>query len=52
MVYAEEGFPTPDNRGMMTSIVYVLSSLGVVVVDTIDALRRRGIAGDAPGTGT
>ncbi|MBA4176547.1 MAG: MBL fold metallo-hydrolase [Leptothrix sp. (in: Bacteria)] len=34
MVYAEDGFPTPENLGMMANIVFVLTSAGVVVVDT------------------
>lgn len=34
MVFAADGFPTPENRGMMANIVFVLTSAGVVVVDT------------------
>lgn len=34
MVYAEDGFPTAENRGMMANIVFVLTSAGVVVLDT------------------
>ncbi|MBN8487189.1 MAG: MBL fold metallo-hydrolase [Burkholderiales bacterium] len=34
MVYAEDGFPTPENRGMMANIVFVMTRAGVVVVDT------------------
>jgi len=34
MVFAEEGFPTPENRGMMANVVFVLTSVGVVVIDT------------------
>lgn len=34
MVYAQDGFPTPENRGMMANIVFVISSAGVVVLDS------------------
>ena len=34
MVYAEDGFPTPENRGLMASIVFVVTSAGVVVLDS------------------
>lgn len=34
MVFAEDGFPTPENRGMMANVVFVISSAGVVVLDT------------------
>jgi len=34
MVFAADGFPTPDNRGMMANLIFVLTSEGVVVVDT------------------
>ena len=34
MVYAEDGFPTPENRGMMANVVFVITSAGVVVLDT------------------
>jgi glyoxylase-like metal-dependent hydrolase (beta-lactamase superfamily II) len=34
MVYAEDGFPTPENRGMMANVVFVVTSAGVVVLDT------------------
>lgn len=34
MVFAEDGFPTPENRGMMANVVFVLTSAGVVVLDT------------------
>lgn len=34
MVYAKDGFPTPENRGMMANVVFVITSAGVVVLDS------------------
>ena len=34
MVYAADGFPTPENRGMMANVVFVITTAGVVVIDT------------------
>ncbi len=34
MVWTPDGFPTPENRGMMANITFVQTSEGVVVVDT------------------
>jgi glyoxylase-like metal-dependent hydrolase (beta-lactamase superfamily II) len=34
MVFAADGFPTPENRGMMANVVFVITSAGVVVLDT------------------
>ena len=34
MVFAPEGFPTPENQGMMANVVFVITSAGVVVLDT------------------
>ena len=34
MVYAPEGFPTPENQGMMANVIFVITSVGVVVLDT------------------
>ena len=34
MVYAQDGFPTPENRGMMANVLFVITSAGVVVLDT------------------
>ena len=34
MVFAADGFPTPENRGMMANVVFVLTSAGVVVLDS------------------
>jgi glyoxylase-like metal-dependent hydrolase (beta-lactamase superfamily II) len=33
MVWTPDGFPTPENRGMMANVTFVLTSVGVVVVD-------------------
>jgi glyoxylase-like metal-dependent hydrolase (beta-lactamase superfamily II) len=34
MVWTPDGFPTPENRGMMANVVFVLTSVGVVVLDS------------------
>ena len=34
MVFAADGFPTPENRGMMANVVFVITSVGVVVLDS------------------
>lgn len=34
MVYAEDGFPTPQNRGMMANVLFVITTAGVVVLDS------------------
>ena len=34
MVFSADGFPTPENRGMMANVVFVLTSAGVVVLDS------------------
>ena len=34
MVYAKEGFPTPENQGLMANVVFVVTSAGVVVLDS------------------
>ena len=34
MVYAKEGFPTSENQGLMASIIFVVTSAGVVVLDS------------------
>ena len=39
MVYSPDGFPTPENRGMMANIVFVVTSAGVVVLDTGASLQ-------------
>ena len=39
MVYSPDGFPTPENRGMMANIVFVVTSAGVVVLDSGASLQ-------------
>lgn len=39
MIYAEDGFPTPENLGMMANIVFVVTSAGVVLLDTGGSLQ-------------
>jgi glyoxylase-like metal-dependent hydrolase (beta-lactamase superfamily II) len=39
MIYSPDGFPTPENKGMMANIVFVLTSAGVVVVDSGGSLQ-------------
>lgn len=34
VVYAQDGFPTPENRGLMASSFFVVTSQGVVVLDS------------------
>jgi glyoxylase-like metal-dependent hydrolase (beta-lactamase superfamily II) len=34
MIHAKDGFPTPENQGMMCNVSFVLTSKGVVVLDT------------------
>lgn len=39
MVYAEDGFPTPQNQGMMASVVFVVTQKGVVLLDAGGSLQ-------------
>lgn len=39
MIYSKDGFPTPDNRGMMANIFFVVGSAGVIVCDTGGSLQ-------------
>ncbi|MFM2052356.1 MAG: hypothetical protein RL456_393 [Pseudomonadota bacterium] len=39
MIYARDGFPTPENFGMMASVVFVVTSAGVVVIDSGSSLQ-------------
>ncbi len=39
MIYAPDGFPTPENRGMMANIIFVVTSAGVVVIDSGASLQ-------------
>lgn len=34
MVFAPDGFPTPENQGMMANVVFAITSAGVVMLDT------------------
>jgi len=34
MVYAKDGFPTAENQGFMANVVFVVTSAGVVVLDS------------------
>ncbi|HEX5390099.1 MAG TPA: MBL fold metallo-hydrolase [Burkholderiaceae bacterium] len=34
MVYAKDGFPTAENQGLMASIIFVVTSAGVVMLDS------------------
>jgi len=39
MVYAEDGFPTAENKGMMANVLFVVTDQGVVVLDTGASLQ-------------
>lgn len=39
MIYSEDGFPTQENLGMMANIVFVVTSAGVVVLDSGASLQ-------------
>jgi glyoxylase-like metal-dependent hydrolase (beta-lactamase superfamily II) len=39
LIYATDGFPTPENRGMMASVIFVVTSAGVVVLDSGSSLQ-------------
>lgn len=39
MVEAPDGFPTPENKGMMSNIIFVVGKDGVAVVDTGASLQ-------------
>jgi glyoxylase-like metal-dependent hydrolase (beta-lactamase superfamily II) len=34
MIYSPDGFPTPENQGMMCNITFVETAKGIVVIDT------------------
>ncbi len=38
-VYAKEGFPTPENQGLMASVLFVVTQKGVVVMDSGASLQ-------------
>jgi glyoxylase-like metal-dependent hydrolase (beta-lactamase superfamily II) len=39
MVYSPDGFPTPENKGMMSNVIFVVTSAGVVVIDSGASLQ-------------
>ncbi len=39
MIYSPDGFPTPENRGMMSNVTFVVTSAGVVVLDSGSSLQ-------------
>ena len=39
MIYSPDGFPTPENLGMMCNVTFVLSSQGVVILDSGASLQ-------------
>lgn len=39
MVFSPDGFPTPENRGMMSNVLFVVTSAGVVVIDSGASLQ-------------
>ncbi len=38
-IFAADGFPTPENRGMMSNVTFVVTSAGVVVLDSGSSLQ-------------
>ncbi|MCS6811521.1 MAG: MBL fold metallo-hydrolase [Tepidimonas sp.] len=39
-IYARDGFPTPENRGVMANVVFVVTRAGVVVLDSGCSLQH------------
>ena len=39
MIYSPDGFPTPENRGMMANVIFVVTTAGVVVLDSGASLQ-------------
>ncbi|MEI7782815.1 MAG: MBL fold metallo-hydrolase [Betaproteobacteria bacterium] len=39
MIFSPDGFPTPKNQGMMSNIVFVSTSQGVVILDSGSSLQ-------------
>lgn len=39
MIYATDGFPTPENKGMMSNITFVITQAGVVILDSGSSLQ-------------
>jgi glyoxylase-like metal-dependent hydrolase (beta-lactamase superfamily II) len=39
VIYATDGFPTQENRGMMSNVTFVVTSAGVVILDSGSSLQ-------------
>jgi glyoxylase-like metal-dependent hydrolase (beta-lactamase superfamily II) len=39
MIFAADGFPTPENKGMMSNVTFVVTSAGVVILDSGSSLQ-------------
>ena len=39
LIYSPDGFPTPENRGMMSNVTFVATSAGVVIIDSGSSLQ-------------
>lgn len=39
MIFSPDGFPTPENQGMMSNVTFVTTSQGVVVLDSGSSLQ-------------
>ena len=39
MIFSPDGFPTPENRGMMSNVTFVVTSAGVVILDSGSSLQ-------------
>ncbi len=39
IIFANDGFPTPENRGMMSNVTFVVTSAGVVILDSGSSLQ-------------
>lgn len=39
MIYAKDGFPTPENQGMMSNVTFVVTAAGVIFLDPGGSLQ-------------
>ncbi|MEN9996053.1 MAG: hypothetical protein RL462_829 [Pseudomonadota bacterium] len=39
MIFAPDGFPTPENRGMMSNVTFVVTTAGVIILDSGSSLQ-------------
>ena len=39
IIFSPDGFPTPENRGMMSNVTFVVTSVGVVILDSGSSLQ-------------